>query len=117
MIWTTTSSAGCGSTGSTPSPEAASWSWRPCTSTTSFAAYVLGIVDGPVYRLLEGRFDTGWARYSPGRLLEAAVVQRMLDDPALTTLDWMTSVASEALLATNDADPMVVLRMTSDRAR
>lgn len=83
----------------------------------SLAAYALGVVDRPVYRLLEGRFDTEWARYSPGRLLEAAVVQRMLDDPTLTTLDWMTSVASEALLATNDADPMVVLRMTSDRAR
>ena len=35
------------------------------------AAYTLGVVDGPVYRLLEGRFVTGWARYSPGRLLEA----------------------------------------------
>jgi len=83
----------------------------------AFAAYALGVVDGPVYRLLEGRFDTKWARYSPGRLLEAAVVQRMLDDPALTTLDWMTAVAPEALLATNDADPMVVVRMTGARAR
>jgi len=83
----------------------------------AFAAYALGVVDGPVYRLLEGRFDTEWARYSPGRLLEAAVVQRMLDDPALTTLDWMTAVAPEALLATNDADPMVVVRRTGDRAR
>lgn len=79
-----------------------------------FAAYAMGIVDGPVYRLLEGRLDTKWARYSPGRLLEAAVVQRMLDDPALDTLDWMTAVASEALLALNDADPMVVVRMAGD---
>ena len=81
-----------------------------------FAAYALGVVDGPVYRLLEGRFETRWARYSPGRLLEAAVVQRMLDDAALTTLDWMTAVAPEALLGTNDADPMVVLRISGDRA-
>lgn len=83
----------------------------------TLAAYALGVIDGPVYRLLEGRFDTGWARYSPGRLLEAAVVQRMLDDPTLTALDWMTSVASEALLATNDRDPMVVVHMAGDRAR
>jgi len=81
------------------------------------AAYALGIADGPVYRVLEGRFDTEWARYSPGRLLEAAVAQRMLDDPALTTLDWMTAVAPEALLATNAADPMVIVRMSGDRAR
>ena len=80
------------------------------------AAYALGVADGPAYRVLEGRFDTEWARYSPGRLLESAVVQRMLDDPALTTLDWMTAVASETLLATNAADPMVVVRMSGDRA-
>ena len=79
------------------------------------AAYALGIADGPVYRVLEGRFDTKWARYSPGRLLEAAVVQRMLDDPALATVDWMTAVASETLLATNAADPMVVVRIYGDR--
>lgn len=83
----------------------------------TLAAYVLGIGDGPVYRLLEGRFDTEWARYSPGRLLEAAVVQRMLDDPALTTLDWMTAVASESLLATNGGDAMVVVRLAGGRAR
>lgn len=82
-----------------------------------FAAYALGIVDGPAYRLLEGRFETRWARYSPGRLLEAAVVQRMLDDPELTTLDWMTAVASDALIGLNDADPMVVLRMAGDHLR
>ena len=83
----------------------------------SLAAYALGVIDGDAYRLLEGRFDTEWARYSPGRLLEAAVVQRMLDDPTLATLDWMTSVASEALLATNASDPMVVVRMAGDRTR
>jgi hypothetical protein len=81
----------------------------------SLAAYVLGVIDGDAYRLLEGRFGTEWARYSPGRLLEAAVVQRMLDDPSLATLDWMTSVASETLLATNASDPMVVVRMAGDR--
>ena len=75
------------------------------------AAYTLGVVDGPVYRLLEGRFVTRWARYSPGRLLEAAVVQRVLDDEALTEFDWMTAVAPESLLGRNDADPMVLVQL------
>jgi hypothetical protein len=75
------------------------------------AAYTLGVFDGPVYRLLEGRFVTQWARYSPGRLLEAAVVQRFLDDDALTTFDWMTSVAPESLLGRNDEDPMVFVQL------
>jgi len=65
------------------------------------AAYVLGVEDAGVYRLLEGRFVMAWKRYSPGRLLEAHVLQRVLDRPDLYELDWMTSVAPETLLAAN----------------
>jgi hypothetical protein len=61
--------------------------------------------------LLEGRFVTDWARYSPGRLLEVAVVERVLDDDLLTTFDWMTAVAPESLLGRNDADPMVLVQL------
>jgi hypothetical protein len=74
-----------------------------------FAAHAVGALDAPVYRMLEGRFVTRWSRYAPGRLLEADVLQRVLDDPALTTLDWMTAVAPEKLLATNASDPMVLI--------
>jgi Acetyltransferase (GNAT) domain len=73
------------------------------------AAYTMGVVDGPVYRLLEGRFVSDWSRYSPGRLLESAVVERVLANSALTTFDWMTAVAPESLLGHNDADPMVLV--------
>jgi Acetyltransferase (GNAT) domain len=75
------------------------------------AAYTLGVVDGPVYRLLEGRFVTEWARYSPGRLLEFAVVERVLADEELTTFDWMTAIAPETLLGQNAEDPMVLLQV------
>ncbi|MGZ4614700.1 MAG: GNAT family N-acetyltransferase [Actinomycetes bacterium] len=75
------------------------------------AAYTFGVPDGSAYRLLEGRFVTEWARYSPGRLLEAAVAERALSDEAVTTFDWMTAVAPESLLGRNDADPMVVVRL------
>jgi hypothetical protein len=75
------------------------------------AAYALGVDDGPVYRLMEGRFVTGWARYSPGRVLEALVVSRALADASVTTFDWMTAVAPESLLGRNDADPMVHVRL------
>ncbi|HEY3925231.1 MAG TPA: GNAT family N-acetyltransferase [Acidothermaceae bacterium] len=76
----------------------------------TLAAHVIGIRDGDTYRVLEGHFVTAWARYAPGRLVEAAVVQRMLDEPQMVALDWMTSVAPESLLATNAAAPMVMLR-------
>ena len=76
----------------------------------ALAAHVVAIRDGQTYRVLEGHLVTDWSRYAPGRLLEAAVVQRMLDEPSMTALDWMTSVAPESLLATNATRPMVVLR-------
>jgi Acetyltransferase (GNAT) domain len=74
------------------------------------AAHVVGILDGPTYRVLEGHLVTRWSRYAPGRLLETEVLQRMLDDPAVAELDWMTSVAPEALLATNTAEAVVTVR-------
>ncbi|MFL6070668.1 MAG: GNAT family N-acetyltransferase [Actinomycetes bacterium] len=72
-----------------------------------FAAYALGILDGDVYRVVEGRFVTNWARYAPGRLLEAAMLQRVLESPDLSRTDWLSSVAPETLIAANDEDPMV----------
>jgi hypothetical protein len=74
------------------------------------AANVVGIRERRVYRILEGHFATEWARYAPGRLLEAAVLQRMLDTPSMTELDWMTSTAADSLIAQNDSQPVVVLR-------
>lgn len=73
------------------------------------AAYVVGLVDADSYRVLEGRFATRWARYAPGRLVEAAVLQRVLDDPATTTLDWMTGTAPDTLLAANASEPTIHL--------
>jgi hypothetical protein len=65
------------------------------------AAYVLGVVDHGVYRVLEGRYVQDWKRYAPGRLLEAHVLERVLERPDLHELDWMTSAAPETLLAAN----------------
>jgi CelD/BcsL family acetyltransferase involved in cellulose biosynthesis len=69
------------------------------------AAYVLGIPDGGWYRVLDGRIDEALARYAPGRLLEAAVLDRALAS-GFRGVDWMTSVAPESLLAANDAYPV-----------
>ena len=74
------------------------------------AAYVVGFDDGHSYRVMDGRFVSSWARYSPGRLLETAVLQRMIDDPAKHTLDWMTSIAPESLLVANHVEQVVTMR-------
>jgi len=73
------------------------------------AAYVLGVVEHGCYRVIEGRFAIEWKRYSPGRLLEADVLQRVLTSDEVATLDWMTSVAPESLLSANAAERLVVV--------
>jgi Acetyltransferase (GNAT) domain len=73
------------------------------------AAYVLGVVEHGCYRVVEGRFAIEWKRYSPGRLLEADVLQRVLVSDDVATLDWMTSVAPESLLSANAAERLVVV--------
>ena len=78
------------------------------------AAYVVGFDDGHAYRVMDGRFVSSWARYSPGRLLETAVLQRMIDDPAKVSLDWMTSIAPESLLVANHVERVVTMRARVD---
>ena len=68
-------------------------------------AHVVGI------DILEGNLATRWARYAPGRVLESAVLQRVLDDRAMDYLDWMSAVASEHLLAANDVQPVSMVRV------
>jgi hypothetical protein len=75
----------------------------------TLAAYVLVLPDPPACRVREGCFSSEFSRYAPGRLLEAAAVQQMLDQPEFTRLDWMTSVASETLIAQNHQEPVIVL--------
>ncbi|WP_337061110.1 GNAT family N-acetyltransferase [Kineococcus sp. G2] len=74
------------------------------------AAYVLGVRDGVRHGVLEGRFRTRFARYAPGRLLEAEVLQRALLTEGVQVLDWMTGVAPETLLAADGAEPRVAVR-------
>jgi hypothetical protein len=74
------------------------------------AAYLFGIDDGTAYRVLEGRFVGEWARYAPGRVLEAAVLEGVLHSAQYEMLDWMTTVAPESLLGANDVDPHLMVR-------
>ncbi|HEY4277051.1 MAG TPA: GNAT family N-acetyltransferase [Conexibacter sp.] len=71
----------------------------------ALAAYVVVLVDGAAYRVFDGRLDSAWCRYAPGRIIEAAVLEHALADPRVTELDWMSSVAPAALLAMTDARP------------
>jgi hypothetical protein len=65
------------------------------------AAYVVSLLDGDAFRVFDGRCATASARYSPGRLLETAVLERTLADPRFARVDWMNGLASEKLLAAN----------------
>jgi Acetyltransferase (GNAT) domain len=78
------------------------------------AAYVVAFVDPPVYRVFDGRFVPTFRRYSPGRRVEAAVLERVAGDASLRELDWMSSVAAEHLIAATGADRRWRLVASSD---
>ncbi|HVM04616.1 MAG TPA: GNAT family N-acetyltransferase [Acidimicrobiales bacterium] len=65
------------------------------------AAYVVSLLDRDVLRVFDGRCSTASARYSPGRLLETAVLERALAEPRFARVDWMNGLASEKLLTAN----------------
>jgi hypothetical protein len=77
------------------------------------AAYVIAFVDRPAYRVFDGRFAPPWRRYSPGRRLEAAVVEHARGE-GFAVLDWMTSVAPEKLVASTWAEPRWTVTAAGD---
>jgi len=68
------------------------------------AAYVIALTDRPAYRVFDGRFAPAWRQYSPGRRLEAAVVDHARRG-LYRVLDWMSSVAPEKLVASTHEEP------------
>jgi hypothetical protein len=77
------------------------------------AAYVIAFVDRPAYRVFDGRFAPPWRRYSPGRRLEAAVVEHARRE-GFAVLDWMSSVAPEKLVASTGAEPRWTVTAASE---
>jgi Acetyltransferase (GNAT) domain len=78
------------------------------------AAYVVALVDSSAYRVFDGRFAPKWRLYSPGRRLEAAVVEHARRGRFLE-LDWMSSVAPEKLVASTQADPRWAVTAAGDQ--
>ena len=61
----------------------------------------------------DGHFDTLWARYSPGRLVEDAVLRRVIADERYSVVDWMLGVAAEKILSATGARDAVSITATS----
>jgi diguanylate cyclase (GGDEF)-like protein len=81
----------------------------------AIVAYVVGICDGSTYRVFDGHFDTRWARYSPGRLIEHAVLQQLITDGRYESVDWMLGVAPEKILVATGARGTLALTAASQR--
>jgi CelD/BcsL family acetyltransferase involved in cellulose biosynthesis len=71
------------------------------------AAYVVALLDGSTYRVFDGRCDSHFAPFSPGRLVEAATLERALTDERFDELDWMSGVGPEKLLTENASQARV----------
>lgn len=65
------------------------------------AGFVIGIIDDDAYRVFDGHFNSEFQRYSPGRLIESAVLERAMVDARFDELDWMAGVAAEKILTSN----------------
>jgi len=78
------------------------------------AAYVIALIDSRAYRVFDGRFAPKWRLYSPGRRLEATVVEHARRG-SFAELDWMSSVAPEKLVASTQADPRWAVTAAGDR--
>jgi hypothetical protein len=81
----------------------------------AIVAYVVGLRDDRTYRVFDGHFDTRWARYSPGRLIEHAVLQQLIAEQRYDSVDWMIGVAPEKILVATGARDVLTLRATSHR--
>ena len=75
----------------------------------TIAGFVIALRDGRSYRVFDGHFDTEFARYSPGRIVEAAAVERAMADGAIDEVDWMSGVAANKILAANAAEGRIKL--------
>lgn len=51
--------------------------------------YTLGFLDGPTYRLWDGRVAREWTTYSAGRIGDALALTSALADARFSTVDWM----------------------------
>ncbi|NND75328.1 MAG: GNAT family N-acetyltransferase [Ilumatobacter sp.] len=65
------------------------------------AGFVIGIIDDDAYRVFDGHFNSEFHRYSPGRIIESAVLERAAVDARFRELDWMAGVAAEKILTSN----------------
>jgi len=69
------------------------------------AAYDVSLVEGRVWRVWEGYAAQTWSRFAPGRLLEAHILSTAVVSGSVDVVDWMTSAAPEAILASNATYP------------
>jgi diguanylate cyclase len=60
----------------------------------ALAAYAVALLDGTSYRIFEGRFDSRFARFAPGRLVGAFALERALGNERFEQVDCTTTVAA-----------------------
>jgi hypothetical protein len=53
------------------------------------AAYTITFLDHGVARMWSGHYDPRWSEYSPGHILSRKLIERCLETPSITELDWM----------------------------
>jgi CelD/BcsL family acetyltransferase involved in cellulose biosynthesis len=65
----------------------------------ALGGYLIGVRDGRVYRLWDGRISSAWPELKVGRVLDSAVLAAALAEPELCELDWMRGEQEHKLQA------------------
>jgi CelD/BcsL family acetyltransferase involved in cellulose biosynthesis len=79
----------------------------------TLASYLVGLRDGPVFRNWDGRISSDWPALSPGRLLRDALLAALLEDPAVSRIDWGRGEQQHKMSAVTEVLPHVALRAES----
>ena len=69
------------------------------------AAYLVSFLDGDAYRIWDTRFDPRFAAFSPGHLLDRAVMQRVVADERIAVFDHMRGEEPHKFLTATEVVP------------
>jgi CelD/BcsL family acetyltransferase involved in cellulose biosynthesis len=66
------------------------------------AAYLIVILDGSTWRFWDNRIDPRYLQLRVGRVLDSALLTAALEDPSVTSVDWMRGQMQHKKQAAND---------------
>jgi CelD/BcsL family acetyltransferase involved in cellulose biosynthesis len=81
----------------------------------TLVAYLFGFRDNRTFRVWDGRMDSRWSEFGPGKLLDHELLQHVVTSPDYDALDWMRGEQIYKLHNGAQVVPVVNLSVWSSR--